>query len=327
MTSIVTPFYNTPEEYFLPFLESVLSQEEADFELVIADDGSGESSRRMLDSIKDPRVKVIHKEHKGISAARNKALEHIQGDTLVFCDSDDELCPGTLAMIDRTFTEHPEAELLVYGWESVKLDGSVHPRPRGNGVLDRDECFRSFCSRKDPRFDPTIVLWHMAVKVDRLGREKLPVFDETLTNYEDGIWIAQILRRVTHTVFKDYTGYRYHHRAQSASHGVEVTERKQRNNFRACNMLLDFVEHELGRKREYYDLMSIYFGHNQSYLKFWIKHPELKAPEDLTAMLWDSILCYWKQLLTHRTTVPWAHLKEMNPFNMLWLWSKARKLS
>ena len=88
--SIIIPVYNT-EKYLRRCIESVLSQSFTDFELILVDDGSKDSSPQICDEYasQDKRVRVIHKVNGGVSAARNDGLDIAKGEYVTFIDSDD----------------------------------------------------------------------------------------------------------------------------------------------------------------------------------------------------------------------------------------------
>lgn len=90
MISIITPVYNV--ERFLPcMIESVLAQSEQDWELLLIDDGSTDTSGSLCDDYakRDKRIKVFHQENGGVSRARNLGLMHALGEYVTFLDSDD----------------------------------------------------------------------------------------------------------------------------------------------------------------------------------------------------------------------------------------------
>ena len=88
--SIIVPVYNV-EKYLRKCIDSILNQTFRDFELILVDDGSTDSSGKICDeySLKDSRIKVIHKENGGQSSARNMGLDVAQGEYIGFVDSDD----------------------------------------------------------------------------------------------------------------------------------------------------------------------------------------------------------------------------------------------
>lgn len=73
MISIIIPLYNK-EHFIEQTLKSVLGQTYTDFEVIIVNDGSTDKSVDIVSEFKDKRIKLINQENKGVSAARNTAL-------------------------------------------------------------------------------------------------------------------------------------------------------------------------------------------------------------------------------------------------------------
>lgn len=88
--SIIVPIYKV-EKYLPKCIESILNQSFIDFELILVDDGSPDYCGLICDEYagKDSRVKVIHQNNQGVSAARNAALDVAAGRYLGFVDADD----------------------------------------------------------------------------------------------------------------------------------------------------------------------------------------------------------------------------------------------
>ena len=88
LLSIIVPVYKT-ENYLLRCIDSITTQKYK--EIILVDDGSPDNCPKICDEYarKDSRVKVIHKENAGVSAARNSGLEIATGDYITFVDSDD----------------------------------------------------------------------------------------------------------------------------------------------------------------------------------------------------------------------------------------------
>ena len=88
--SVIIPVYNA-EKYLYRCIDSVLVQTFTNWELLLIDDGSKDSSGVICDeyAAKDTRVKVFHKENGGVSDTRNYGLDLAQGKYLMFLDSDD----------------------------------------------------------------------------------------------------------------------------------------------------------------------------------------------------------------------------------------------
>ncbi len=121
MISIIVPVYNT-EKYLHRCIDSVLAQTYQDFELLLIDDGSKDSSGAICDeyAAQDTRVRVFHKENGGVSSARNVGLDNVQGEWVTFVDSDDYIEENFL----KSFEGNLDADLVV--------GGMIEKGPQGN---------------------------------------------------------------------------------------------------------------------------------------------------------------------------------------------------
>ncbi|WP_304330698.1 glycosyltransferase family 2 protein [Phocaeicola plebeius] len=90
MISIIIPIYNV-EMYIKECIDSVLMQTYQNFEILLIDDGSTDSSGKLCDEIAltDFRIKVFHKSNGGSASARNYGMEKAVGEYIIFLDSDD----------------------------------------------------------------------------------------------------------------------------------------------------------------------------------------------------------------------------------------------
>ncbi len=96
MISIIIPTYN--RAHCLPrALQSVLSQDYADWEILVVDDGSTDTTAALLKEYVDARIRIIlHPVNLGVGAAKNTGLDNVQGEWFTILDSDDEMTPGAL---------------------------------------------------------------------------------------------------------------------------------------------------------------------------------------------------------------------------------------
>ena len=95
--SVVIPVYNV-EAYLPQCIESVTNQTYRDLDIILVDDGSTDGSGKICDeyAARDGRIRVIHTENGGVSAARNKGIELSSSEFLSFLDSDDWMEPNAI---------------------------------------------------------------------------------------------------------------------------------------------------------------------------------------------------------------------------------------
>ncbi len=104
--SVIVPVYKV-EPYLRQCVDSILAQTYTDFELILVDDGSPDGCGAICDEYaeQDPRVRVIHQENRGLSAARNAGIDAASGEYLAFADSDDLLAPACLKRLHDTVVQ------------------------------------------------------------------------------------------------------------------------------------------------------------------------------------------------------------------------------
>ena len=168
--SIIVPVYKV-EKYLNRCVDSILAQTFTDFECILVDDGSPDGCPAICDEYakKDNRIKVIHQENKGVSAARNAGLDMAKGEYILFVDSDDWIDESTvqsLLMISE------DADIIMCGFSIEYEDGTTFQENSGNKKLEGSDILGEFildnirpeaCGKlyrlelfSDTRFDETI---------------------------------------------------------------------------------------------------------------------------------------------------------------------------
>jgi len=113
--SVIIPTYN--RAYMLPkAIESVITQTFTDWELIIVDDGSKDSTKELVESYiaKDKRIKYIYQENAERSAARNNGINHASGEYICFLDSDDYYLPQKLQSHYETIAKNKFQDAVYY---------------------------------------------------------------------------------------------------------------------------------------------------------------------------------------------------------------------
>ncbi len=107
--SIIIPVYKV-EKYICECIDSILSQDYKDFEIILVDDGSPDRCPEICDNYakQDKRIKVIHKENGGLSSARNAGYSLAEGDFIWFIDSDDLIENKAISILSDYFDSYAD---------------------------------------------------------------------------------------------------------------------------------------------------------------------------------------------------------------------------
>lgn len=126
MISVVIPLYNK-ERQIAQTLQSVLNQSFQDFEIVVVDDGSTDSSAEAVRSVHDPRLRLIEQSNSGVSAARNRGIAEAKYDLVAFLDADDLWKPTYLQTQYELVHKYPQCDVFACNYEFQDAQGNVKP--------------------------------------------------------------------------------------------------------------------------------------------------------------------------------------------------------
>ncbi|MDZ8088197.1 MAG: glycosyltransferase [Nostoc sp. DedQUE12b] len=112
--SVIIPAYNS-EKTIIETVQSVLNQTFKNFELIIINDGSQDSTLDVIAEIKDPRIKVFSYPNAGGNVSRNRGLKHAVGEFISFLDADDLWTPDKLQCQLKSLQENLTAK-VAYSW-------------------------------------------------------------------------------------------------------------------------------------------------------------------------------------------------------------------
>lgn len=118
--SVIVPVYNA-EQYIGETITLLLGQSFRDFELILVDDGSSDSSLKICEEFarKDNRVKPFHKENGGPSDARNLGLKLAKGEFVCFIDADDEITNTYLEGLYNDLNRYSDVDFVIQGMVKV----------------------------------------------------------------------------------------------------------------------------------------------------------------------------------------------------------------
>ena len=173
LISIIIPVYNA-ERYLRFCLESILTQQMRDFEVLVVNDGSRDNSLVICEEYaeRDSRVRVFDKPNGGVSSARNLALDNAQGEYVMFVDADDWVLPDALTL---SIPYLPKYDIVKLGAIAQMAGGGVekmcvkHPENLDDAMkfaISRTIIVapwaslirRSIFEENNIRFDPKIVI-------------------------------------------------------------------------------------------------------------------------------------------------------------------------
>jgi glycosyltransferase involved in cell wall biosynthesis len=203
--SVVIPVYNV-EKYLKQCLESVLNQTYKNLQVVLINDGSRDESGKICENYaqKDERVKCIHKENGGISAARNDGLKEIDGDYVLFVDSDDYIDQDLVETLLKEIDGFDVVASLTKYFNSSGVIKGRGEAPLKIDCLDNDQAKKAYMQGviRPYFYGPVAKLY----KTEIIKKNNI-LFDTELKVGEDIVFNLGFLRCCASAKVVDYGGY------------------------------------------------------------------------------------------------------------------------
>lgn len=239
--SVIIPVYKV-EPYLDACVSSVVGQTFSDLEILLVDDGSPDRCPELCDAWaqKDPRVRVIHQENGGLSAARNTGIGAAKGEFLAFVDSDDMLEPDALRRAWEA-QQACQADLVIFNLVYVDEHNHSLPAPDFSGfrdeILTADEVWQRYFALAEQKIY-YVVAWN------KLYRREL---FKTLRyapgkRYEDQFLLPGLLAQCKTVACLRYVGYRYAQRG-----GSIMAQGSSRNYLDRSEFLLEWCDSFAGK--------------------------------------------------------------------------------
>lgn len=229
LISIIIPAYNV-EQYLPVCLSSIEQQTYQNFEVILIDDGSKDSTGEICDTIaaKDNRFKVIHQKNQGVSAARNVGLEVAAGEYICFVDSDDELRENFLNEFNFDY------DISIQGY--LLQDGENNYPISYREFLSFDNVAKVYCLN-----DIHSAPFSKLCKAEIIKKNDI-FFPEGISFSEDTIFFLKYIKYCKSIYVSDRCGYIYRKREESLStthHPIDKLMEKERILFNLYNNLFD----------------------------------------------------------------------------------------
>jgi glycosyltransferase involved in cell wall biosynthesis len=208
--SVILPVFNQ-ERYLADSIESVLNQTFADWELVMVDDGSSDSTPAIIERyrLRHPeKVRSVAQRNMGVAAARNSGIRASTGELVAFIDGDDLWHPRKLEQQVEVVRARAGVAFVYTGYEVFDSLGrsleTIHPDPRFQGDI-----YEKLWTEDNRILGPTIMATRKLL--DQVG-----LFDERLPAGEN-LDLRIKLARLGPVAFVDDTLYRYRKHPESLS--------------------------------------------------------------------------------------------------------------
>lgn len=147
LVSVIVPVFKV-EAYLANCIESIINQTYGNLEIILVDDGSPDRCPQICDEYeaRDDRIRVIHKNNRGLSSARNAGLDIANGDFICFIDSDDFIAPNYVETL-LTLQRKNNADLVICEYDYVEQNGNLreHEKITWNRGITHKDFWQLFC--------------------------------------------------------------------------------------------------------------------------------------------------------------------------------------
>ena len=190
LISIVIPLYNK-ERFIKETLDSVFNQSFTDYEIIIVNDGSTDSSVVIVNAIEDQRITVLSNQNKGVSHARNFGISKANSDLIALLDGDDLWEPNHLENLYNLYEKFPDCGLYATAYNKKYFNGEKI-KASYNGLA------KEYFGIIEDYFSASIkdsIAWTSAVLIPMKTFRKVGVFDEEMRSGQDtDLWIRIALK-------------------------------------------------------------------------------------------------------------------------------------
>lgn len=226
--SVIVPLYNV-EKYINRCIDSILNQSFGNFEVILVDDGSTDKTGEICDlyAEKDSRVRVIHKENGGGSAARKTGIDAAVGKYIMFIDSDDAYVEGALEKAHQTIVSE-DVDIVQFGFYKTANIEDVTPFGTGKVQLfDGRDALLQIMTQKSPNVFNNL-LW---CKIYKSEIVKKPEYNIAIRTIDDVPMIARIFYYAERVATLDLPLYYYIQRQDENNQSIMDQLAKSREKF------------------------------------------------------------------------------------------------
>ena len=176
--SVIVPAYNCGA-FIKEALDSVFAQTFTDYEVIVVDDGSIDTTRGVVESF-GKKVRYIYQENKGVSAARNTGIRNAAGRFMAFLDADDVWLAKKLELQMRAMSENESIGIVACGLLCVRGKDDIEKEVIPKNYANKNQLIRELCCDPDIFFGAG-----SSILVRRECFQRVGFFDEDLHAAED----------------------------------------------------------------------------------------------------------------------------------------------
>ena len=219
--SVIIPVYNA-EEYVADILEDVLAQTYKDLEIILIDDGSKDSSLKILKKyeLRDDRIIVLHCENGGPSKARNIGLKYATGEFIRFLDADDRIHTDSMEHLISPMLEDDTIDMVIGNYCCIPEQGYLSGKELRQGTYDKNTFIDIFIDNVRTFFIG--VPWNKLYRRQIIEKNRFE-FDENLIWCEDFVFNIEYYKKAS-TIYIVYVNkgiYNYYMRKAGITHNLD----------------------------------------------------------------------------------------------------------
>lgn len=235
--SIIVPVYKA-EKYLVKCIESIMKQTFSDYELLLIDDGSPDSSGEICDewAVKDNRIRVFHQKNSGVSTTRNMGIDEAYGEYVTFIDPDDYVSPFYLFNLYNQSDKY--IDFIIQGYNICNENGCVNyainfatVRANSNNEIKKMLC-RSDISDIFP-------VCSKLYKRSFLNDNKIR-FKSDICSFEDALFLLNCISMCKNIYIGDKADYYYINHPGTLSKSLMTFEQEQQA-FQLCYHCIIFI--------------------------------------------------------------------------------------
>ncbi|WP_303721357.1 glycosyltransferase family A protein [Malonomonas rubra] len=189
--SVVIPAFNYGH-LLSRAIDSALSQECDDIEVIVIDDGSTDNTPQILADYAaryPQRLRALRQENRGLAAVRNLGVDVSKGDYLIFLDADDRLLPGALTLFRDFLGRHGRIDMVFAGHRTIHPDGRIRVHKARSIGSNREANFCGYLRHEFGISNGAVIMARrifdvIRYPVDVRSSEDVPVFAQTLALFE-----------------------------------------------------------------------------------------------------------------------------------------------